>query len=218
MIPNPYFRSAFNNLTEQNAGLGRRPVVFDVIGTDGTTSLLPDNLKLVLHVNPSSMQMTYQRVVERIQTKGGFVEQHWGESPMSISFDMATGGFMRLYTGLSNITGPSVAGGYDAGGTRRDSIAYDKYLDMLALFHNNGNVYDAEGRIAFSGCLRVMFDGSMFDGWFSNFSVSEAAEKPYQFTMNASFSVKADYYDLKTTNFATNIDRVSRFSAAASRG
>jgi hypothetical protein len=214
MNPNPYFRSAFKSAADEFSGLGIRPVIFDVIGPDGVTSLLPDHLKMVLHVNPSTMQMQYQQVIERIQTKGGYVEQHWGESPATISFNFATGGFMRLYTGLSNITGPTSTGGYDAGGTRRDTIAYDKYLDLLALFHNNGSVYDESGKIVFQGSIRILFDGSQFDGYFTNFSVTEAAEKPYQFTIDAGFSVKADSYDLRTTQYNTTADRLTRFSAS----
>lgn len=213
---NPFFRSAFRSAADEFSGLGIRPVIFDVIGTDGVTSLLPDNLKMVLHVNPSSMQFQYQKLIDRIQTKGGFVEQHWGDGPQSINFDMATGGFMRLYTGLSNITGPTSGGGVDAGGTRRDTIAYDKYLDMLALFHNNGSVYDAQGRVAFVGNIRVLFDGSTFDGWFQSFSVTESADKPYQFTMTASFTVKFDSYDLRTTQINSIADRLTRFSASPS--
>ena len=213
MNPNPYIRSAFKSPADEFSNQGIRPVVFDVIGTDGVTSLLPDSLKMVLHVNPSTMQFQYTRVVERIQTKGGFVEQHWGEAPANVTFEMATGGFMRLYTGLSNITGPSSAGGYDAGGTRRDSIAYDKYLDFLALYHNNGSVYDAEGRIVFAGCIRMLFDGHTFDGYFSNLNVTEAADKPYQFAISTGFTVKTDTYDLRTTSFANNMDSLQRFSA-----
>ena len=214
MNPRPYVRSAFQSVADEFSGQGIRPVIFDVVGTDGVTSLLPDSLKMVLHVNPSTMSFQYQRVVERIQTKGGWVEQHWGESPMTINFDMATGGFMRLYTGLSNITGPTSAGGYDAGGTRRDTIAYDKFLDMLALFHNNGMVYDNAGKVVFAGCIRVLFDGDQFDGWFGSFSVTDAAEKPYQFTMTASFTVKRDQYNLRTTYLNNNADRLTRFSAS----
>jgi len=215
MNPIPYVRSAFKSASDEFSGQGIRPVIFDVIGTDGETSLLPDSLKMVLHVNPSSMSFQYQRVIERIQTKGGFVEQHWGESPMNISFEMATGGFMRLYTGLSNITGPTSAGGYDAGGTRRDTIAYDKYLDMLALFHNNGSVYDADGRVVFNGNIRILFDGHQFDGWFTNFSVTEAAEKPYQFTLSSSFTVKRDLYNLRTTPLGDNVSSLSRFGTSS---
>jgi hypothetical protein len=214
MNAQPFIRSAFRSAADEFSDAGIRPVILDVLGADGETSLLPDSLKMVLHVNPSTMQFQYQRVVERIPTKGGFVEQHWGEAPVAINFDLATGGFMRLYTGLSNITGPTSAGGYDAGGTRRDTIAYDKYLDMLALFHNNGAVYDSSGTVVFTGCIRIIFDGSMFDGWFNNFSMTETADKPYQFALTTSFTVKTDHYNLRTTYLNNNADRLSRFSAA----
>lgn len=184
-MPNPLFRGAFpSGIGDETSGLGKRPVIFDIVGPDLQTSLLPDNLKLVLHVNPSSMGIKYQKLVERMQTKGGFVEQHFGEGTQTISFEMATGGFMRLTTGLVYSTDPS-----QTGGSRRDSLAYDSYLDILSLFHNNGSVYDANGQIAVQGAIKVTFDGGVYTGWFTDFSVSESAEKPYMFTMSASFEV-----------------------------
>lgn len=181
------FRSA------QEIGFGNRPVVFDVLGPDYETSLLPDNLKLVLHVNPSSMAVQHTRQVERIQTRGGFVEQHWGDATSEITFEMVTGGFMRLYSGISNTTNPAY------GGTRRETIAYDKYLDMLALFHHNGAVYDFNGSIVLQGILKVTFDGGVYLGWFSSLTVSEAADKPYMFTLSASFVVHKEIVVWRST-------------------
>lgn len=175
-------------------GTGVRPVVFDILGPDMATSLLPEGLRMVLHVNPSSIAFSYAKQVERIQTKGGFIEQHWGEAARNITFNLATGGFKRLYSGLSNVTG----GGYDTEGTRRESIAYDKYLDLLALFHNNGSIYDTSGQIALQGILKVMFDGGVYLGWFSAFSVTEAADKPYMFQLSAEFTVAHEILRLRT--------------------
>ena len=195
------FQGAFNSPEDETSGLGIRPVVFDILATDWETSLLPDGLKMVLHVNPRSMTFTWGKLISRIQTKGGWVEQHWGEGPRNIAFDQATGGFMRLYGGLSNITGPGPTGdGYDAGGTRRDTIAYDKYLDMLALFHNNGSVYDRKGQVVFQGIIKVMFDGGSYFGWFNDFTVQETAEKPYQFSLSSSFTVSHEAWTLHTLN------------------
>lgn len=201
----PIFNSAFQDHNDEFLGLNKRPVVFDILGSDYETSLLPDHYKMVLHVNPSTMKMSSSKVIQRTQTRGGFVEQHWGEGPRSIAFDMATGGFMRLYTGLSNITrqGSLSVGGIDTGGGRRDTIAYDKYLDMLALFHNNGMVYDDRGEIVFNGAIKVIFDEGEYIGWFNDFSVSEAAEKPYQFQLTASFTIRTEKYMLRTTPVVT---------------
>lgn len=180
---NPVFRSAFASANDEYAGKGIRPVVFDVLGPDWETSLLPIDMRLVLHVNPQNFDIKYERNVTRIQTRGGFVEQHWGDGPQSISFEAVTGGFMRLYSGLSNITNPKY------GGTRRETIAYDKYLDMLALFHNNGSVYDSRGNVVLQGIIKITFDGGVWYGWFTTFSVTESADKPFMFNMSASFEV-----------------------------
>jgi len=196
----PLFRSAFQSPADEFNGQGKRPVVFDIVAPDFETSLLPDDVKLVLHVNPSSMKITYNKVIERTQTLGGFVEFHWGDGAGEITFEMATGGLMRLYSGLSNITGGT--GSLDVGGTRRDTIAYDKYLDILALFHNNGAIYDVNGNIFLQGAIKVSFDGGIYVGWFNSFSVNEEVSKPYQFGLSAGFTLMYEIVRFRTTDIS----------------
>jgi len=187
----PVFRGAFSGPLKGEEGgprRGRRPVIFDILLPDRETSLLDQvagGLRLVLHVNPRTMQLSYAKQIERVQTRAGFVEFHWGDATEEISFEAATGGFMRLYTGLSNIGGSSSG---DQG--RRETIAYDKYLDLLALFHNNGAIYDVFGNIAAQGYIKITFDGASHIGWFDGqFTVAEAAETPYQFNLSARFLI-----------------------------
>lgn len=195
-MTNPLFRSAFESPEDERRGLGKRPVVIDILGPDRSTSILPDGVKMVLHVNPATMKFTYTSVINTIQTEGGYVEQHWAGGSYNISFDIATGGFMRLYSGLSNTTGGP--GSFNLGGTRRETIAYDKYLDLLAVYHNNGRVYDINGKIAFQGIIKITFDGQAWFGWFNDFNVSESAEKPYMFNLTANFTVDSESMPLKT--------------------
>lgn len=190
----PIFQGAFVSAEDESNGIGHRPVVLDILGPDQVTSILPAGIRMVLHVNPASMAFSNAKQIERIHTKGGWVEQHWGDAVRSISFNMATGGFKRLYSGLSNVTG----GGFDVGGTRRETIAYDKFLDMLALFHNNGSIYDATGKIVFQGSIKITFDGGVYLGWFQSFNVQEAAEKPYQFDLSAEFTVASEVLRLRS--------------------
>jgi hypothetical protein len=103
---------------------------------------------------------------------------------------------MRLYTGLISITGGPYS--LNVGGTRRETLAYDSYLDMLALFHHNGAIYDARGDIVFQGIIKISFDGDYWLGWFNTFSVSETAEQPYQFTMSADFTIAQEFMGLRT--------------------
>ncbi len=187
------FRSAFRSAEDEfDQNLGVRPVVFDILGPDKETSILPEGLRMVLHVNPQSLQPSYAKAVERIPTKGGFVEQHWGEGPRSLAFSGVTGGFKRLYSGLSNITGTS------QGGSRRETIAHDKYLDLLSLFHNNGAIYDQSGKIVFHGIIKMTFDGGVWLGWFKSFQVQESAERPYLFELSAEFEVEYEELRLRS--------------------
>lgn len=184
----PVFSSAFQSPSDEtDTNKGIRPVVFDILAPDQETSVLPEGMKMVLHTNPQTMSINYANLIERIQTKGGYVEQHWGRGVSSIDFTVVTGGFMRLYSGLSNVTGGP--GSIATGGTRRETIAYDKYLDMLALFHNNGSVYDNTGKIVFQGIIKLTFDGGVYFGWFQNFNPTESADRPFMFSVSTSFTV-----------------------------
>lgn len=174
-------RGSFESYRDEYAGLGKRPVIFDVVGSDRTTSLLPDGLKMVLYVNPRSMSFSYSKQIETVSTRGGFVEFHWGDASEEISFEMATGGFVRLYAGLSNITAPQ---------GRRQTLSYQKYIDFLALFHNGGALYDRRGTIIQQNYIKMTFDGGVYIGWFDGgLSITESVDQPYQFAISASFIV-----------------------------
>ena len=197
---NPIFSGSFPaGALDEFSGRGVRPVGFDIIAPDGETSILPDDLKLVLHVNPSNMSVKYQKIIERSQTKSGFVEQHFGDGTQTLDFETATGGFMRLYTGLSSNTSPTMTGG-----TRRETLAYNSYLDLLALFHNNGSVYDIAGQVALQGKIKITFDGGIFFGWFTTFSVTESTDKPYQFSLSAGFEVEREIQSWRTAVSLSN--------------
>jgi len=194
--PIPIIPSAFETRRDEYSGQGKRPVVFDILAPDRETSLLPDDIKLVLHVNPRTMRLNYQKLITRIQTRGGFVEMHWGDALEDINFEMATGGFVRLYSGLSNIGG-SPEGGRQG---RRESIAYDRFLDILALFHQNGAIYDLNGDIALQGYLQVSFDGGVHIGWFdTDFTITDSADVPYQFTLTSRFIIDKEELQLRST-------------------
>lgn len=193
-------RSAFHSLSDaSDTNKGVRPVIFDIIAPDMVTSILPDGLQMMLHVNPSTMSVNRSKIVTRTQTQGGFVEAHWGEAPTSISFEMATGGFIRAGVGLIGTTGPNsvLAGGRSMGGNRRETIAHDKYLDALALFHNNGNVVDRNGQIVSTGAIKITYDDGVYMGRFSTFSRLESVDKAYQFAITAEFIVESEVFRVR---------------------
>lgn len=189
----PNLRGAFESWRDKDLGLGKRPVIFDVLAPDRTTSLLPDNLKFVLYVNPRTMQVNHTKLIDRARTRGGFVEFNWGDAPETVSFEGATGGFMRLYTGVVGNTSPQ---------GRRQTLAYQKYLDLLALFHWNGAVFDQNGQIAAQGYLQMTFDEGVYTGWFQDsLTITESAQKPFMFDWSGTFVVETEVMNLRTVNF-----------------
>lgn len=191
------FQGSFSGPNEEALHRGRRPVIFDILAPDRETSLfdaLEEDLRLVLHVNPSTMSFTYNKQTERVTTRGGFVEFHWGDALESISFEAATGGFMRLYSGLSNIAG---TGGGTQG--RRETIAYERYTQLLALYHHNGAIYDKNGNIVVQGYVKMIYDGGTHIGWFDNqFRVTESATTPFMFNLSAQFIIDKEEMAFKT--------------------
>lgn len=175
--------SAFQSPDDvQNPALARRPVVMDLIGPDMRTSLLGPDLKLVLHVNPQSIQVTRPRLLSMANAERGRVRWHFGQGILTVSLQGATGGFVRMYSGLTGLA--SVAKNQPS---RRETIAYERYRDWLALFRNNGQVYSQGGAPIRSGQVWILYDGVSYQGWFSSFTSTEEAGRPFQFTLSAEF-------------------------------
>ena len=70
---------------------------------------------------------------------------------------------------------------------------------MLALFHGNGSVYDSNGNIVLQGIIKLTFDGGVYYGWFASISVTETADKPYQFALSSTFTVHKEVVVWRST-------------------
>ncbi len=132
---------------------------------------------LLLHVNPDNFGKKYAPIVTRDVTRGGYIEYHWGDVLDELSASGSTGAFISTRVGLAN-------------GNRRASIAFAKFQDFLALYRNNGMIYDDNGNIIFSGQIRILFDGNIYNGYFTTFNPAEDAENPFTFDLNWTFKVK----------------------------
>lgn len=178
--------SAFRSADDQfDPSLARKPVVFDLIGPDLKTSLLGD-LKLVMHVNPQSFQVSRSRMMSAANAERGRVRWHFGSGLISISIQGATGGFVRLYSGLTGMAS-------DRGvPSRRETIAYERYRDLLGMFRNNGAIYSDRGVPLHTGQVWISYDGVTYRGWFSSFSTTEDASRPYTFSLSADFQAESE--------------------------
>lgn len=155
---------------------GAIPLAFQVTSPfNRNTLLLPH--ALVMHVNPNSFEESFTHKTERIQTRGGFVEQHWGSELTEISASASTGAFMNIYTGLTSVL-------------RQRTIAWDRYRDLYDLFCNNASVYDPFGNIVLQGHILLMYDRGNYLGTFRTFEMEETDDSPFAFKLNWTFKVE----------------------------
>lgn len=160
-------------------GLERRktviPMAFQITSPFNSHRVLLPHA-LVMHINPQNYTENHTKKVERIQTRGGFVEQHWGDELTQINADGTTGAFMNLYTGLSSVL-------------RHKTIAWDRYRDLHDLYRNNGSVYDPYGNIVLQGHVMLMYDRGTYIGSFHSFEVEETDDQPFAFRVSWTFKV-----------------------------
>lgn len=155
---------------------GYMPMAFQVTSpVDQRKLLLPH--ALVMHVNPNNFAETHTKKIEKIQTRGGFVEQHWGDELSEISASGSTGSFLNVYVGLASVV-------------RQRTIAWDRFRDLMDIYHNNGSVYDPYGNVVLQGQIMLMYDKGIYYGTFRNFDYEETGDSPYAFTLNWTFKVE----------------------------
>lgn len=155
---------------------GAIPMAFQVTSPFSKTRVLLPHA-LVLHVNPNSLQEASGQKLERIQTLGGWVEQHWGADLTEVSAEASTGAFMNIYTGLTSVL-------------RQRTIAWDKYRDLHDLYFNNGSVIDPYGNIVLQGHIMLMYDRGTYVGTFRSFELQETDDSPFAFKLSWTFKVE----------------------------
>ena len=155
---------------------GTIPVAFQITSPlNVMEALLPH--ALVMHVNPANFNETHTKKIERFQTRGGFVEQHWGDELSEVQADGTTSAFINLYTGTSSLL-------------RQQTIAWDRYRDLHDIYRNNGDVYDPYGNIVLKGNVMLMYDKAFYIGYFSSFESEENDGSPFTFALSWTFKVE----------------------------
>jgi hypothetical protein len=162
-----------------------RPFLFQINSPNGHP--LFNNL-LALHTNPASITESMTKSKNVVMTYGGFVEFMWPDELDSVSANHSTGAFLGpdgLVRGSDGLSSPD-----QSSPDAKKTIAWERYQDLLDLFHNNGNVYDGSGKPVLRGQVLMTYDRGVFQGYFTTFTVSETDEMP--FTMNLSWEFKIE--------------------------
>lgn len=154
------------------------PMAFQITSPFNSRRVLMPHA-LVMHINPQNYAENHTKKVERIQTRGGFVEQHWGDELTEITADGSTGAFMNIYTGLSSVL-------------RHKTIAWDRFRDLYDLYRNNGSLHDPYGSIVLQGHVMLMYDRGTYLGYFRSFDMEETDDQPFVFRVSWSFKVEEE--------------------------
>jgi hypothetical protein len=173
------------------------PVAFQITSPFNSRRVLLPHA-LVMHVNPQNWSENHNKKVERFQTRGGFVEQHWGDDLTDITADGSTGAFMNIYTGLSSVL-------------RHKTIAWDRYRDLHDLYRNNGSVFDPYGNIVLQGNVMLMYDRGTYIGYFRSFEVEETDDQPFAFRMSWNFKVEEEIMKIPGLNVTPSARGVSNY-------
>ena len=163
----------------------RQPMVWELY--DGTM--------IEMYVNPQNVTMQANKKITQNRTKGGFVVQYWGDDLVTINLNGTTGssgieGIEILYDLYqSELLPPS----------RLDEIRGMGYASGVPGVNPGGKDQDATNLVRRSDLVSratqvVLWYGSKrYHGFFTSFSVQEAATNPGEYTYTLAYTVWKTY-------------------------
>lgn len=176
----------------------RRPFLFTISRLDDRTVPLYD-LALALYVNPESVDESLTKAKNVVMTYGGYVEFVWPDELDSISASGSTGGFISPQYGYTAAASKAPGAAGELSG-RHGTIAYERFLDHIELFRNNGMIYDAYGVPQIRGRVIMISDRGWFTGHFTSFDVTEEETNPFLFELSWEFKIESTIYNIKPPN------------------
>lgn len=157
-------------------GATSRRVSFNIVEDIGVNTSGTFLDPLYMQYNPQTWNHSYKKIITRTQTLGAYIEEYWGDELDTISATSTTGGFITQDHGYTTFF-------------RTESKPYQKFQDILDIYNNNGNVYDARGTIVKKGAILMYYDEGSYVGFFESFNYSEDSLNPYRFTFDFTFKI-----------------------------
>ena len=179
--------------TESTTWRGGRPFLFTVARPNSVEPLY--DVALALYVNPNNYEERMTKVKNVTMTYGGYVEFVWPDEFDSISASGSTGGFISPEYGLT--AAPSrVPGSAGELSGRRGTLAYERFLDFVELFQNNGVIFDSNGMPAIRGRIIMLNDRGAFIGHFTSFNIEDEETVPFMLNVSWEFKVETTIYKI----------------------
>jgi hypothetical protein len=118
---------------------------------------------LVLLINPQSLSIAYSKIQQfSDRSRYGYIFQAWGEEQVKLTISAKCGGFVSGQRGYQF-------------SSKRDSAAWQNWMNMYHFYRNNGYIYDTVGKSFanhFVGALSIRYDSWIYYGHMESFSYS----------------------------------------------
>lgn len=160
---------------------------------------------LTLLVNPTSISLQYSKIQSyQTRTRYGFVFEPWGEDTVKLTISASTGSFLAGASSragsdlVQSLRTSSVSGLHHT--SKRDSAAWQNFMNLMGFYRNNGYIYDTVGRShahLFIGAVAIDYDQWTYVGHIDSLEYSEEEDKPHNVTFNLEF-VATRIYDWAT--------------------
>lgn len=155
----------------------RHPVLFEIHDREGKVALPA----MYVLINPQKFSMRASQNINRYPTRGAWVEESYGLNLDEFSANNSTAAFVSD----CGLVSPSPKPGSDIPETE----AYQAYEALVAVYRNNGEAHFTDGQVVRLGSVWLVYDGGVYQGYFTTFSTKEDAEKPFVFTFDFTFKV-----------------------------
>ena len=147
-------------------------------------------------INPQEFTRSYENSFDAPKARRGHIVHTWLEKPLIISCKGQTAG-SYVFDSTSG------AGGL-TNRYRCRALSYRNLMSLVRIYKNNGYIYTGN---AFGGgananmpllamSVYVYFDDHLYIGSFNEFSISDSADRPFNFEYSLSFNVR---YDIQLT-------------------
>lgn len=154
---------------------------------------------LILMINPKDINIGQMYVANNSYSRVGWITTIWGRQQMTISFSGSSPGFYFMNSdgsgGLTNFN-------------RKASAGFSNLMSLVGLFKNNAYYFlnsnnatifkDGTSRVInVMDSIRIDYDGSVYLGSFSTFSMTDTAAMPFRIEYNMEFVVSSLGVDLE---------------------
>lgn len=130
------------------------------------------NAFVEMYINPTSLNFTETKTISSVKTKGGFINQYWGEELSTLTINGETG-----------------SGGIEALNVVRDIYRSEQIAVQRIIQHAGPDSKRRQSLSQLSTSVIMWYMGEGYRGFFKSFGYTESISKLGNFDYNLSFTI-----------------------------